>query len=90
MEKNHTCMKIKETKKDHYPYTPQRKQEKKQTEPLTGLKQMIQVISILKHLGKKTNKGKKKATLLQKALSIVFKMFDRNAGYIYAEGLQEW
>lgn len=35
MEKNHTCMKIKETKKDHYPYTPQRKQEKKQTEPLT-------------------------------------------------------
>lgn len=51
---------------------------------------MIQVISILKHLGKKTNKGKKKAILLQKALSIVFKMFDRNAGYIYAEGLQEW
>lgn len=27
MEKNHTCMKIKETKKYHYPYTPQRKQE---------------------------------------------------------------
>lgn len=27
MEKNHTCMKIKETNKYHYPYTPQRKQE---------------------------------------------------------------
>lgn len=38
---------------------------------------MIPVISILKYLGKKTNnKGKKKATLLQKAWSIVFKMFD--------------
>lgn len=27
MEKNYTCMKIKETKKFHYPYTPQGKQE---------------------------------------------------------------